>query len=112
MQSYEIFGINKDQQLILISNSTRQPPLPSLRPRIAHLVGQAEASRFWLETHDLPDGVLEVDSMAGRASDTSAQAASTSPSTMATTPTSTCLPKGLLLRFLDHSFPDLRLHDF
>jgi hypothetical protein len=49
--------------------------------------------------------------MAGRASDTSAQAASTSPSTMATMPASTRLPKGLLLSFPDLSFLDLRSHD-
>jgi hypothetical protein len=44
--------------------------------------------------------------MAGRESDTFAQAASASPSTMAATLASIRLPKGVIL-----SFPDLRSHD-
>jgi hypothetical protein len=44
--------------------------------------------------------------MAGRVSDTFAQTASTSPSTMAMMPVSTRLPKGLLSSFHDIIFHD------
>jgi hypothetical protein len=60
--------------LVLISNSTRQPHLSCLGPRIAHpgRAGERQATSG-RRYDDLPGGILEVDAMAGHVSDTSAR---------------------------------------